>query len=72
MKYGTPFGRASVMSAALAAVLASPASTLLPGDDPENRISSARNGRAPGARMASIRAARKARNIDRHRAQCRG
>lgn len=30
------------------------------------------NRRAPGAQMAGIRAARKTRNVKRHRAHCRG
>ena len=77
MKYGTPFGRANVMAAALAAVyggvaqfgaMAKPPKT---DDDPDQRVSSSANRRPRGAQMAAIRAARKARNIKRHRAQGR-
>ncbi len=78
MKYGQPFGRALAMAAAVAAIMSS-ASTVThiqqaklaelgpyvsrgKGQGRSNRI-------APGAQMANIRAARKARNIRRHRAR---
>jgi hypothetical protein len=60
------------MAAALAAAFGGMANPSKTDDDPEQRISSAANRRAPGAQMANIRAARKARNVRRHRAQCRG
>lgn len=70
MKYGTPYGRATVMAAALAAAFGGGG---IKAQDVEGlpKISSARNGRKPGAQMANIRKAKKARAKRLHRARSR-
>lgn len=81
MKSGTPFRRAQMMMAAISSIIVSTAGNLslqqaqLGAIGPYQSRGKGKGGRQNamhGAQMANIRAARKARNVRRHRAACRG
>lgn len=76
----SPFARANAMMAQVAAIIAITASPLLQQQkiaalgtyESRGKGEGVSNRRPPGARMAHIRAARKARNVRRHRATLKG
>ena len=81
MQRSNPFARPIQMMAAIAAAMAAnpipgaaqiAALNAIPAYESRGKGEGRSNRRAPGARMASIRAARKARNVRRHRAAVRG
>ena len=77
MMKSSPFARSMAMMAAIAASITSGMSVHLAHEavgpyQSRGKGEGSSNKRAPGARMANIRAARKTRNVKRHRKACRG
>lgn len=81
MKSGTPFRRASMMMAAISAIMASTHGNFaaqqlqlasLGAYESRGKGKGGPNRMAPGAGMAAHRAAMKRRNVIRHRKACRG
>lgn len=81
MKSGTPFRRAMMMMAAISAIMAGTVGNMaaqqaqlsqLGPYESRGKGRNMPNRRAPGAGMASHRAAMKRRNVLRHRKACRG
>lgn len=84
MQRSAPFARFTMMMGAIAAAMAGgttqgaqamsrkAAVAQLPAYESRGKGQGRSNRIAPGAQMANIRAARKARNVKRHRKACRG